>query len=284
MTDRATYIGIGYTCNNNCIFCYEAEDDKSISRPIRTFDDIIRELESKKKDYKIVDFLGAEPTLRDDFPQIISCAKKLGYIWISFATNGRRLSDTMYAKAILEAGADNITVSMAGAEAGTHDRETQVIGSFDQTMAGIKNVLSLPRGQNALSINLILNKQNYRDLGAFMDLAIKLGIKKVRLQNTGPLSGRTCLNKKIIMDMVELGAYIWKILEEKRDQPGFPEFVLQEFIPCALPAPARRYFIGCETIENRIRIPMCHECEYRSVCGGVNKSYIDMFGASKLRI
>jgi uncharacterized radical SAM superfamily Fe-S cluster-containing enzyme len=51
---------------------------------------------------------GGEPTLRDDLPEIVSLAKKLGFYHVQINTNGLRLAkDRQYLKRLKDAGADN---------------------------------------------------------------------------------------------------------------------------------------------------------------------------------
>ncbi|MBI5499291.1 MAG: radical SAM protein [Deltaproteobacteria bacterium] len=83
-------------------------------------------------------FGGGEPTARQDLVPLVARARALGYRRIRIQTNGMRFSYPAFARACLEAGATEISVSVKGVDARAHDAITQVPGSFARLVDGVK--------------------------------------------------------------------------------------------------------------------------------------------------
>jgi len=292
------YIYIGYNCNNNCIFCSEADEYLENFKPKST-KQIKKEVSLARNHYDFVNFMGREPTLRKDFIEILKFAKKLDFKQVGFTTNGRMLAYKDFAQKVLDAGINQIVISLNGATPEMHDGQTQVKGSFLQTIQGIKNVMELKREDFSLIINLLLNKINYRELPKMVDLVIGLEVKEINILNAAPLSRRS-RDKKIIMKMSDLGHYVVNVLKNYSHGPiriprgrakqdrglgySHAKFLLVEFLPCSLPKDAHKYFFPClEKNPDKIRIPLCKNCPYADRCDGVLRTYIDLYGTKEFK-
>ncbi len=276
------YIYISYRCNNNCIFCSEA-DEYMEDLKLKTIKQIKKEVSQARKHYDFVNFMGREPTLRKDFIEILEFTQKLDFRQIGFTTNGRLLAYRDFVKKIFAAGVNQIVVSLNGATPEVHDNQTRVNGSFSQTIMGIKNILDLKKENFSLIINLLLTKINYLELPKMINLVKDLGIKEINILNAAPLSKRS-RSKKIIMKMSELGQYVINILEDYKTDFSL-KFLLVEFLPCALPKEGRKYFFPClEKNPEKVRIPLCKNCPYSDKCDGVLKSYIDLYWTKEFRL
>ena len=276
------YIYIGYRCNNNCIFCSEADEYMNGLNPKST-KQIKKEISQVRVSYNLVNFMGREPTLRKDFIELLKFAKKLDFRQVGFTTNGRLLAYKDFAKKVLGAGVNQIVVSLNGATPETHDSQTQVKGSFFQTIKGVRNVIDLKDKKFSLIVNLLLNKMNYLELPEMINLLKDLGVREINILNAAPLSKRS-RNKKIIMRMSDLSSYIVEVLRKYKDDPGL-KFLLVEFLPCSLPKEGRKYFFPClEKNPNKVRIPLCKNCSYKIKCDGVLQSYIDLYGIGEFKL
>ncbi len=276
------YIYIGYNCNNNCIFCSEA-DEYMERLKVKSTGELKKEISQVRTHYDFVNFMGREPTLRKDFIELLRFAKGLGFKQVGFTTNGRLLSYKNFAKKILGIGVNQIVISLNGATPQMHDRQTQAKGSFLQTVKGIKNVIELKDKGFSLIVNLLLNKINYLELPKMINLISGLGVKEINILNAAPLSRRS-RNKKIIMRMSELGQHVVNVLKDYKDNLS-PKFLLVEFLPCSLLKDARKYFFPClEKNPDKIRIPLCQNCSYESKCDGVLKGYIDLYGTDEFKL
>ena len=276
------YIYISYRCNNNCIFCSEA-DEYMEGLKLKTIKQVKKEVSEARKHYNFVNFMGREPTLRKDFIEILEFTKKLDFKQVGFTTNGRLLAYKDFVKKIFAAGVNQIVVSLNGATSEVHDSQTRVSGSFSQTIMGIKNILDLRKENFSLIINLLLTKMNYLELPKMINLVKDLGIKEINILNAAPLSKRS-RSKKIIMKMSELGQYVINVLKDYKTDSSL-KFLLVEFLPCALPKEGRKYFFPClEKNPEKVRIHLCQNCLYSDKCDGVLKSYIDLYGTKEFRL
>ena len=276
------YLYVGLQCNNNCIFCSEADEYMENLRP-KTFEEIKKEMKKVRKGYDFVNLMGREPTLRSDFLDILELAQSLGFRQIGFTTNGRMLAYPEFAKEVLEAGVNQIVISLAGASAQIHDRETQAAGSFNQTLSAIKNVIRFKRPEVSLIVNIPLNRLNYRNLKPTLELLLNLGVKEINLLFIAPLSKRS-RSKKIVMKMSQLGKYVFEATKPYSGKSGI-KFLLVEFLPCSLPRKARNYFFPClEKNPSKVRIPLCAGCSYRDQCDGVLEDYIRLYGKEEFKL
>jgi len=151
-------IKTGFTCNNNCKFCAQA-DHRTFGN--RIFQEIAKNLESCSKDCQSVVFTGGEVTIRKDFLQIVEYARDIGYQEIQIQSNGRMFSSKEFCIRAIKAGANEFGIAIHGSNALQHDNLTRSPGSFNQSMKGIRNLLTLD--QKVLT-NTVIVKSNYKDL------------------------------------------------------------------------------------------------------------------------
>lgn len=278
------YLYAGFYCNNNCIFCSESDEYlKTLKK--KSFKEIQNDLKIIREKFDFVSIMGREPTIRPDILKIIKFAKNLKFRQVGIATNGRLLSIPAFTKAVLANGLNQVGISLSGATADTHDQQTQVQGSFLQTINGIKNVLKYKKPNVSLLINLPMNRLNYSELNTELSLLVGLGVREINILSISPLSHRS-LTKDIIMPMPELGKFVFNTLKKggyltRKDL----KILLIEFPPCSLPKEARKYFFPClEKNNNKIRIPICHSCRYKKTCDGILDSYLKLYQASELKL
>jgi len=215
----------------------------------------------------------------------VKFAKSLKFKRVGITTNGRLLSIPVFARALLKTDINQIGISLSGASATVHDRQTRVPGSFAQTITGIKNILKYKKPEVSLLVNLPKNRLNYKELKAELKLLTNLGVKEINILNVSPLSRRS-RTKKIIMPMAKLGAYVFKILKNN----GYLErknlkILLVEFPPCSLPEEARKYFFPClEKNNHKVRIPLCRNCPYKNKCDGILSDYLQLYRSKEFKL
>ncbi len=278
------YLYAGFHCNNNCIFCSES-DEYLLNLKNKPLTELKKDLREIRKNYDFVNIMGREPSIRPDILKIIKYAKSLKFRQLGITSNGRMFSIPSFTKSILDEGINQVGISLAGSTAAIHDKQTQVQGSFNQTINGIKNILKLKNKDTSLLVNLPMDKLNYLDLKAQLELLTTLGIKEINILNISPLSLRS-RSKKIIVPMTTLAKHVYDILiKENYLNRKDLKILLIEFPPCSLPNEARKYFFPClEKNNNKIRIPLCQDCPFSKNCDGILDSYISLFGDSEFRL
>ena len=139
------HVLVGATCNNNCLFCMEADRAARRAHVSAQSRDDIRAMISSHGSRDEVLFTSGEPTSEPDLLDHVAWAQEEGFRVIGVITNGRRLSYPHLARDLVDAGVNRVTVSIHGHTARLHDSQTRTPGSFEQTLAGLKNALHLRR-------------------------------------------------------------------------------------------------------------------------------------------
>ena len=163
-------LAITYRCNNNCAHCYNA-------RP-RTFPEL-----STSQWKQILDklwqigiphivFTGGEPTLRPDLSELIAHAEKNGQI-TGINTNGRKLKDQAFVQQLVDSGLDHVQITLESHLPPIHDQMVAMPGAWQDTVQGIKNVLST---RLFVMTNSTLLKQNTGDLSSLLVFLEQLGV------------------------------------------------------------------------------------------------------------
>lgn len=133
-------LALTYRCNENCSHCYNARPRSYPELDTRSWEKIIGQLWDVGIPH--ICFTGGEATLREDLPDLISCAEAQGQI-TGLLSNGRRLSDYDYAKRLRSAGLDHVQITIESARSEVHDRMVRANGAWQDTVAGIRNALDL---------------------------------------------------------------------------------------------------------------------------------------------
>ena len=172
------HIGVGYSCNNNCLFCMEEDREARYQRLIDQTDDDVRRMMTADPDAREVMFTSGEPTLHPRLPEFIAMARDLGFPIVGMITNGRRLAHRAYTRKLLESGLNHILVSIHGPDARVHDGLTRAKGSFEQALKGMANLLLLKREFPALKVHTsyVINKRNYKLVREFYDMMLPFGV------------------------------------------------------------------------------------------------------------
>lgn len=176
-------VNVTYECINNCEFCAVGDRPKR-HLPRERIESILSE--HRAAGVRSLDLDGGEPTLHPHLVSIVRHAVSLGYTQINVTTNGRRLCDRTLAADLLGSGITNLLVSLHGPDAATHDALTRVAGSFDQTVAGIRNAVAMKPAALDLGVNVTIAKGNVLRLVDLAALVDSLGVRKLNLQFLTP--------------------------------------------------------------------------------------------------
>ena len=103
-------------CNMACPICFADAGGDHQDPSLDEIWSMMKNLRAEKPTpCPAVQFSGGEPTLRDDLPEIISLAKKLGFSQIQIATNGLRLAKSLeFCKSIQQSGLNTAYLQFDG--------------------------------------------------------------------------------------------------------------------------------------------------------------------------
>ena len=155
---HADYVSLTmeFRCNLACTHCMiEGTMDRLRPVDLAQFERVLAAREAHGWTGLIL--TGSEITLLKDLPRLAERARRAGFRHVRVQTHGMHLDHPGYLRRLVEAGVDEFFVSVAAATAETHDRITQVPGSFDRTLAGLEAV----EQHDAISItNTVLTSES----------------------------------------------------------------------------------------------------------------------------
>ena len=291
------YVDLGSACNSNCYFC--AADSTLNIEPIwsRLNKRTLMALQAKGHTHLII--TGGEVTIHQDLLELIHFAKHTGFEKIHLQTNGRRLSNPVYLRELVDAGVDEFGMSMHGHTASLHDSVTLSPGSFVQTTKAIENLNFLFGARIPLAVNCVILPENARHLGEIVEYLIMLNVSTIKLSYLhGVGRARTLLQKDLWPSKTQIQPFVLEAIQTA-EQIGKPSTSLAvEAIPFCLLPEKERYssdlnitpvlVMSAETgVEkyhsgwDRVKGPQCKECKLEYRCLGPWKEYPKQFGWSE---
>ncbi|MFC1923887.1 radical SAM protein [Chloroflexota bacterium] len=163
-------LAITRECNLKCKHCYSNATDSPHSNELDTTEAKRVITEIAQVGTRLLIFDGGEPLMRDDIYELISHAVDAG-LQPMVGTNATRLSIEAAGR-MKQAGVKTVAVSLYGADAESHDDFCGREGSWERTMAGIRNVTitGIP-----LQINTCIHKYNLPQFDDVVTMAKELG-------------------------------------------------------------------------------------------------------------
>jgi MoaA/NifB/PqqE/SkfB family radical SAM enzyme len=159
-----------YRCNLDCFFCYNdlALKGEPLRREehLRLLDDLA-ELQVLN-----LTLSGGEPLAHPDFLLLGARARELGFV-VRIKSNGHALRGELARRILAEVDPFLVEVSLHGATAATHDRQTRVPGSFERLLENLREVLALGM---RVKINSTLTAWNEGEVRGMFALADSLGL------------------------------------------------------------------------------------------------------------
>jgi len=293
--DKRADIKTGFMCNNNCLFCVQADNK---CKGNRSFEEIKKDLEETRKRCDGLVLTGGEVTIRKDFFEIIKIAKKLGFKNIMIQTNGRLFCNKKFCEKTIEAGANQFSPAIHGYCSEQHDSLTRAPGSFKQTIQGIKNLKNL--GANVVT-NTVVVKQNYKDMPKIANLLIKLDVDQFQFAFVHPMGNAWKNFEEVVPNISEAAPYIHEglligIKNEKRVMAeampyclmqGFEAFVAEIFIP-KTEVRGKKYqntndFTKVRKLYGKAKFPQCKQCKYDNICEGPWREYPTIRGIKEFK-
>jgi len=211
-------------CNAACEHCsfFSGVDDKKRKA---------MDLEQSKKLIKdaqdlgvsVINFVGGEPTMREDLPEIIRAVNKDLSTTVMF-TNGSVLAEK--AKTLRDAGLDSVYVSIDVAEPEKHDKIRHHKGLFEKAMKGITAAKKLGM---TVGISSCITPESFED-GEFdrmVELTKKCGVHEIVIFDSMP-TGRF----KFRNDLVDNFAWVDKMIaasEKYNNNPSYPGVLLYSY-------------------------------------------------------
>ena len=279
---RKLIMNITYKCANRCVFCATG-DRINASLDWEKIEGILRQHRDEGTDQLDID--GGEPTLHPRLVDAIRLTREIGYRSINVTSNGRLLQDRDLAERLLDSGISHLLISLHGATADVHDAATDAPGSFEQTIAGIDQVMALRPAHVETGMNVTIVRCNVDHLMPLTELAIAKGFSKINFQFTTPF-GRAY--EDVVPPLDEAARAVMAVIDRYADQiqihvinaqfcafPGYEQYVagdLQKLGRTMVFAADPRFPEQVNLYQwlgsRREKREVCAECPWTTVCEG----------------
>jgi MoaA/NifB/PqqE/SkfB family radical SAM enzyme len=164
-------VELTYRCNLDCFFCYN--DLALRGEPLSTaqWQGFFRDL----ADLGVLNLTlsGGEPLAHPDFFQLGKTARELGFV-VRVKSNGHALREPLARRLRDEVDPYMVEVSLHGACAATHDRQTRVPGSFVRLLDNLAGMRALGL---RMKMNSTLTAWNESEIEGMFAIADGLGIR-----------------------------------------------------------------------------------------------------------
>lgn len=168
-------IKLHYRCNNQCKFCH-CHQYKNRQNKIEDIFDKIDQARYLGIDQIILS--GGEPTIYPELGKIMQYLRHKS-IASGFITNARMFSYAGFLKMIRNAGSNYFYVSLHSHSSEIHDYLTSTKGAFEQTLAGIQNIVRYIEKPEII-LNCVITSQNVDYLKNFPEFSAKNRIDTIK--------------------------------------------------------------------------------------------------------
>jgi radical SAM protein with 4Fe4S-binding SPASM domain len=168
-------LALTYRCNNACAHCYNARPRNYPELDTQTWKKIIDRVWELRVPHVV--FTGGEPTLREDLVELVAYAQEKGLV-TGLNTNGRKLADSSFLQELIEAGLDHVQITVESYNPSVHDTMVRASGSWEETLAGLRNVVA---SKIYMMTNTTLLQNNAFELELILEFLAAEGVPTVGL-------------------------------------------------------------------------------------------------------
>ena len=253
-------------CNSNCIMCPTSDIVRKNSG-IESIDNLLKISSQIPNDAAHITITGGEPfLLKKDIYKLFSYLKSnLNEIEYLLLTNGRALADKEYFDLFKYNVPDNIIVGIPihGYDNITHDGITRAKNSLQQTVKGIKNLLSV---HIRVEIRIVVSKLNAKFIDNLVVTELK-GVYTVKFIGLEMLGNARRNINQVWMNYNDSFKYLRSPIK-KLVLNGFNVGIYNYPLCCV----DKGYWSMCEKsiTDYKIRyLPECDACSKKDACGGM---------------
>jgi radical SAM protein with 4Fe4S-binding SPASM domain len=163
-------LALTYRCNNTCPHCYVARSSDHPELDTGAWRAILDRVWEVSIPH--VCFTGGEATLRDDLIELVAHAEGLGLV-TGLLTNGRRLSDAAFVRALVAAGLDHVQITLESHDEAVHDGMVAAPGAWRETVQGVRETLA---GGLYTTTNTTLTRENVAGIEETVAFIASLGV------------------------------------------------------------------------------------------------------------
>ncbi len=193
-------------CNLRCSHCYAESGPNPNQQDKLSTNDYFKLIDSAASlGCKKIQFIGGEPTIVRDLPELIKYAREKGFEFIEVFTNGISLPDKL-----LTCFVENkvsVALSFYSSNSEIHDSITRSSGSQRRTVKTIQRLLGA--GIN-VRVGIISMKENSNDINQTIDYLKSLGVKNVGVDRIRSFGRANQLTGNRELEITELCGSCWQ--------------------------------------------------------------------------
>ena len=287
---------LNYNCNARCRFCSQGDFDKALNAP---FAAVARNIYSAyKAGYRRLGLTGGEPLIRPDILKVIALGKSVGFKFIRVQTNGIKLADPAFCRALVKAGLTFCKFSFTTDKASVHDKLVGVPGALAKALRGLEH---LRRLKIRLGTNILVNRLNYKRLPEIIRFYLGRGITNFVIIYPVYNGAMAANAKKLGVSLGDCEPWFGEAVKvmEAAGLPG--EILFLNTPPCFL-AGREELAIGLDLFNTlvtdplgsrtdldanadaaKVKGPPCRRCALKGRCRGADGHYIANFGWAGFR-
>ena len=160
-----------FACNLDCFFCYNDLGSSGTPLKLADYERLLEEL--AEMGVMNVTLSGGEPLAHRDFFAIGRRARELGFVQ-KIKSNGHALNAEVAQRLRSEVDPFVVELSLHGATAETHERQTRVEGSFDRLVSNIEAAVAAGL---RVKLNSTVTRWNEHEIEGMFALADRLGAR-----------------------------------------------------------------------------------------------------------
>lgn len=284
-----------FACNQKCPFCFVPMTGKGAD-----FDEIERELDaqaSRSGPRGELTLSGGEPTSDPRLPAIIAAARRRGFRRFVLQTNGVYLTRPGLLENLIALGVKTYLFSFHSHKAASYDKITGSRGQYPRAVEGL--TLLLRSAGCGVTVNVVVNAHNYRDLPGLVDFVAGLGRPDLYFSMINEVGHQKVPSWTVALE--ESAPFLRRAVARCREaglcvsrsggESSFPVCLHDEpsrhASPRPLPQDRVRYaedFSGEAGVIGRAKPPSCRACPYDARCVGVPAQYARLYGLAALRL
>lgn len=206
-----------YACNLDCFYCYNDREKPGRPLSLDQYRELLEDLAGMQTMFLML--TGGEPMLHPHFFTIGRLARDLGFV-TRVRTNGHSLGKRNAERLREEVDPYVVEVSLHGATAAVHDRQTRVAGSFDRLVRNLAIARAAGLRCSAVATPTAWNEDQIDQMFA---LCVSLGIP---LRFQGPVAPRDNGDREPLA--IQPSRAVWAKVERVtaaqrgRDGPAIP--------------------------------------------------------------
>ncbi len=234
----------------------------------------------------------SELTIRPDFLDILDTCRRAGFHTVALVTNARRLAYAPFAAAAVRRGLTHALVSIYGPDARVHQSMTRTPGSFDQTVAGLRNLLAHADRVRVMT-NTVVTRRNADVLLETLEFLADLGVRRACFSFVQIIGEAARHVARLVPRMQEVAPALRAVVARGAELGvavgvgGVPYCVLPGLEGAFGVDDLAFIYNGEETDHITHRSPYeraapCHDCALVAICPGVQEAYLERFGDEEL--